>query len=545
MGEFLSSSSQYAKALDYYGALSSNVAYDREVIKLCGLTTLYMSGMCVAEIIKSTITDLDLENDLLILAYSQNTYGKKCLLRFKNLSSIKASSEYILNTSPSVLRQAYRATNASSWNYDDKIMYYASRYTPTIIYITGITLQFGRPTEIERYDIDTTGTTATIDFISSEVTQNYTIPYYDEDNTVRLRLNCTNLGSVVQHEVIDTYAGIELESGANYPTTVVDEQSFRTYYNNRIYNDVGNPDILEGEVVSGVRDVTTFVNCSVSETPPATQADSEYWDIDDATPEDQEKIADDVDSSANDEDENEEEDPNSEGEKDPGENEGNNTIPTIDNVFKYNMSQFETQWLLSEAEFQALGLLINSGDFLQSISTVIASVLGIDPLSGIVSVQVAPVSLIPNVDLTLKDMVIRGIEMTGNVKFKDTGLKSVTVQGYTLEENVKEFDLGEKLIDEQFGSYMDLVDTQMTLYLPFVGNIDLDIRDFYLGNLWIKGFVESFTGQIVYYIISKDKPDTKGNLQTKIVSTLTGNCYSTIPITQDSYGSFMNSFTRG
>ena len=355
-----------------------------------------------------------------------------------------------------------------------------------------------------------------------------------------------NFGEFIDYIPPTSLNGLSVIEGSTLPNSVIDETSFNAFLNsiNATTSLIRNPYYVSDELQDNVN-VETWLQCTVYDTPPATQAEAVDNDIDDMPEAEVENLEDDIKDNTDNNDEDEDEDPDSEGEKDTGENEGNNTIPTINDVFKYNMSQFETQWLLSEAEFQALGLLINSSDFLQNISTLIASVLGIDPLSGIISVQVAPISLIPNVDLTLQTMCIRGIEMTGNVKFKDTGLKSVTVQGNPLKENVKEFDLGEELIDEKFGSYMDLIDTQMTLYLPFIGNIDLDIRDFYLGKLWIKGFVESFTGQIVYYIISKDKPDTKGNLQTKIVSTLTGNCYSTIPLTQDCYGSFMNSFTRG
>lgn len=529
----IGSQDRYALPLDYYGNLIANTMYERDVLKLCGLTPFYMDNAIKAELIKSTITDLDLENDLLILTNGIN--NKSYLFRFKNLKSLKANftglgRPYGVYT----LYQAERPEHGN-WVYQNRVMDYCIYSSLYSITLTNNTFNFLEDTEIERYKIDNTN--YTMELVSSITTQTYVFP--KSEDSYDLTYSYSNLGSIVQHEVIDTYSGIELESGANYPTTVVDEQSFISYYSNRLYNYVGNPNIEDEEIVNNKVD-TIFVNCSVSETPPASQSDSVNWDIDDATPEDQEKIADDVDSSANDKDEeDEEDDPLSDDETKPSENEGDSTIPTIDDVFKYNMSQFQTQWVLNDAEFQSLGLLINSSDFLTAIAMKIAGILGIDPLSGIVSVQVAPISLTPNIDTTLKTMVIRGIEMTGDVKFLDTGTRTVTVQGYTLTENVKEFDLGEKDISPYFNSYTDLVDTQMTLYLPFIGNIDLDIRDFYDGSIWIKGFVESFTGQIVYYIIAK-----KEN-QTRIISTVTGNCYSTIPLNQDSYGSIMNSFTRG
>lgn len=345
-----------------------------------------------------------------------------------------------------------------------------------------------------------------------------------------------NLGQVITTESL-SFEGIEKISDATYPSSVIDDSSFMTFVNsvNGASNPIRNPYSLDGELQDDTH-VEMWLQCTTYKNPPATQSEAITNDLNDMSDDEVDELEKTIDPDV---DPDEEDDTDSDDEKKPGENEGNSTIPTINDVFKYNMSQFQTQWVLSEAEFQALGLLINSSDFLTAIAMKIAGILGIDPLSGIVSVQVAPISLTPSIDTTLKTMVIRGIEMSGEVEFLDTGTKSVTVQGYTLSENVKEFDLGEQDISTYFNSYMDLVDTQMTLYLPFIGNIDLDIRDFYDGSIWIKGFAESFTGQIVYYIIAK-----KDN-QTRIVSTVTGNCYSTIPLNQDSYGSIMNSFTRG
>lgn len=398
------------------------------------------------------------------------------------------------------------------------------------------TITFGDSLEFYTYEADSLYSLNNITLIDHSTSDTFNINSPSTAANDTRGIYFTNLGELESLSG-ESLNGLTLIEGSSYPTSVIDLASFISTYPNAIYRGINNPYYENDELITTNLHTDTWVACNVTKNIPVDQSSAQDPNVDDLTDDEVEDVLKNIDDSTDNKDE--EDDPESKDETKPGENEGNSTIPTIDDVFKYNMSQFQTQWVLSEAEFQALGLLINSSDFLTAIAMKIAGILGIDPLSGIVSVQVAPISLTPNIDTTLKTMVIRGIEMTGEVEFLDTGTKSVTVQGYTLSENVKEFDLGEKDISSYFNSYLDLVDTQMTLYLPFVGNIDLDIRDFYEGSIWIKGFAESYTGQIVYYIIAK-KED-----QTRIVSTVTGNCYSTIPLNQDSYGSFMNSFTRG
>lgn len=543
-----SSTNQYIyNPISKFDLLSANTEYSN--LLFLGYEDLIKSGIdpkWISFLIKLKITeDLTITDNDFVFGYITRIDGvdKNRITIVKNAKGKGLTCNKVLGT----INTSIVAVQRKRYNTD------YSDITPAVItgtngynvsFRNSRTIIFSESLEYLTYEVDSLYSLANITAIADSMGDTFEIYSPSTASTDTRGVYFTNLGEL-QNLSSDSLNGLSLIEGSNYPSNVIDYSSFISTYNTATYANINNPYYEDEELIVTNLHTDVWVNCNTTKSIPDNQSAAQDADLDDVSDDDWDDEIKEIDASTEEDDGEEEDDPDSEGEKDTGENEGNNTIPTINDVFKYNMSQFETQWLLSEAEFQALGLLINSSDFLQNISTLIASVLGIDPLSGIISVQIAPISLIPNVDLTLQTMCIRGIEMIGNVKFKDTGLKSVTVHGNPLEENVKEFDLGEELIDEKFGSYMDLIDTQMTLYLPFVGNIDLDIRDFYLGKLWIKGFVESYTGQIVYYIISKDKPDTKGNLQTKIVSTLTGNCYSTIPLTQDCYGSFMNSFTRG
>lgn len=480
--------------------------------------------------------DLNVEfsnNDLVIIYKVYNNGDKYRITIIRDAKNVGISSTSSWHTGlGSGLVDKWRYSDNQNWNEITPCMAMYASSGEAIPLGGSRTFTFSEQVNYETYDFSSWWSNTPVLLDSGTVSQ-FEI---SEGTDFRCGLLCTNLGSI-ETVVEEDFEGITTISGSTYPSSVIDVSSFISTYSGATYRTLSNPYYENDELVVTNLHTDTWVACNVTKNIPVDQNSAQNPNVDDLTDDDVKDVLKDIDDSTDNKDD--EDDPLSDDETNPGENEGNNTIPTINDVFKYNMSQFETQWILNEAEFQALGLLINSTDFLNVIALKIAGILGIDPLSGIVSVQVAPVSLTPNIDTTLKTMVIRGMEMSGEVKFLDTGTRTVTVQGYTLTENVKEFDLGEKDISTYFNSYMDLVDTQMTLYLPFIGNIDLDIRDFYDGSIWIKGFVESFTGQIVYYIIAK-----KEN-QTRIVSTVTGNCYSTIPLNQDSYGSIMNSFTRG
>ena len=498
--------------LDYFGRLNINTWYERDIIKLCGITPFYMESSITAKLIEDNITDLDLNNDLLI--YSRNPYTSKYyLFRFKSIENIKFNFPYMgLPINFSVLIQASKSGEATNpWVYYDRIMNYIYYYSVgDDTTLTNTIIQFNKDIDIEIYEVNKNDLSLTL--IDSTTTNSYTFPLMDNYN---LYYSYSNLGSIVQHEVIDKYEGIELESGANYPITVVDKQSFMTFYNNRLYNYVGNPDIEDGEIVNNKVD-TIFVNCSVSETPPASQSDSESWNVDNATPKDQEKIADDIDSSANDKDE--DDDGNNDDGKDDATDSGEvEEIPVelVPNTLIGSLRQYK----MNASEMINFSAGLSALDF----GDVVEALIYGNPINGVVNMA------------TTYDGLWNSTNSQDNTQVKvwNNNLEndSTPVTATLVTQPIKEIDLGTinlatntEIQEFVHDNYTDLTDCEIGLYLPFVGIINIDIHDFYKKELTLKARVDSTTGTIIYNVYSE------GDNFKHLIYTCSGNCQSKIPL---------------
>lgn len=77
-----------------------------------------------------------------------------------------------------------------------------------------------------------------------------------------------------------------------------------------------------------------------------------------------------------------------------------------------------------------------------------------------------------------------------------------------------------------YDTFADYTDTTMCLYLPFYGQINLDVNAFAQGSIEIKWLVDCYNGNICYWVYAQGAEDPRMILY----GTYSGNCAIEIPI---------------
>ena len=141
-----------------------------------------------------------------------------------------------------------------------------------------------------------------------------------------------------------------------------------------------------------------------------------------------------------------------------------------------------------------------------------------NPLQGIVSSHYIPTELLP---ATGTSAVIRmaGVDLTPH-----------TANPCTTQ--IGSHNLGSLSIPEFFGSALDYSPyTQMRLFLPFCGWIDIDPDRVVGGSLAVTYLCDAVSGDVCAYVICTDRTGTASYMYTA-----TGNCAVTLPVTGNDQG---------
>lgn len=141
-----------------------------------------------------------------------------------------------------------------------------------------------------------------------------------------------------------------------------------------------------------------------------------------------------------------------------------------------------------------------------------------NPLQGIVSSHYIPTELLPS---TGTSAVIRmaGVDLTPH-----------TANPCTTQ--IGSHSLGSLSIPEFFGSALDYSPyTQMRLFLPFCGWIDIDPDRVVGGSLAVSYLCDAVSGDVCAYVICTDRTGTASYMYTA-----TGNCGVTLPVTGNDQG---------
>ena len=119
---------------------------------------------------------------------------------------------------------------------------------------------------------------------------------------------------------------------------------------------------------------------------------------------------------------------------------------------------------------------------------------GSDPANAIISLRIYPFNVAAQVDCTSTNVYL--------------GIVDIGIPMFKIAENASiVLDLGSFLIEPKFQSFLDLAPyTTITVYVPFVGNIQLPTNEFMGRTLRIQMSVDLTTGQCVACIFANETP---------------------------------------
>lgn len=161
--------------------------------------------------------------------------------------------------------------------------------------------------------------------------------------------------------------------------------------------------------------------------------------------------------------------------------------------------------------------------------------LAINPLDFIISLNIFPAS--PDVGASTNVKLGKWVCDLGS-----TGLGR-DVMGSPLSKQFKVFDFGTVDIPENWGSFLDYTHTQIELYLPFIGVVDIDTSEVMNGSIALSYTVDFLTGMCVANVNCNRTvllPDGRTKIQ-KSQHSYQGNCAMSIPLSQQQYGNIIGS----
>lgn len=143
-----------------------------------------------------------------------------------------------------------------------------------------------------------------------------------------------------------------------------------------------------------------------------------------------------------------------------------------------------------------------------------------NPLQGIISSHFIPTELLPEVYATSTSVHVAGVDMLAYVVAPPC------------KSQIGSYTVGTLSIPEFFGNALDYSPfTQLRLYLPFCGWIEIDPDRVVGGSLSVHYICDAITGDVCAYVTCTDRDN-----HASYMYTATGNCAFTIPITGNDQG---------
>lgn len=176
--------------------------------------------------------------------------------------------------------------------------------------------------------------------------------------------------------------------------------------------------------------------------------------------------------------------------------------------------------------------------FGNSLQTAIAGML-MNPLDYIVSLNVFPYT--PRIGSPRTIKLGRWNCAPGQLEDGNLGAQST---GAPLTSQFRTIHFGQISIFENWGSFLDYSNTQIELYLPFIGCIDLDTSEVMGGTIDLDYTIDFFTGMCVANVCCNRTIETPdGETYTQYAQhSYQGNCAINVPLGQVQYGNMVGSF---
>lgn len=171
--------------------------------------------------------------------------------------------------------------------------------------------------------------------------------------------------------------------------------------------------------------------------------------------------------------------------------------------------------------------------------------LSINPLDFIISLMVFPTK--PDVGAA------ENIKLGGWLAAATGGAAlGFDAQGNRLSSQFKVVDFGTLQIPENWGNFLDY-QTQIELYLPFIGTVSIDVSECMGGSINVQYTIDFFTGMCVANVLCSKPtfvlPSGKVMQNVEAQHAFQGNCAIQIPLSAINYGnmigSLINACTQG
>ena len=105
-------------------------------------------------------------------------------------------------------------------------------------------------------------------------------------------------------------------------------------------------------------------------------------------------------------------------------------------------------------------------------------------------------------------------------------LAKCITERFVSNEGTSEIELNSRFLENfGWGDFTDFTETQMTIYLPFVGTINLEAQFFMQGKIRLEWIIDVYSGNITYWISGRNINSDK----EIIYGIYSGNCAAPIP----------------
>lgn len=115
--------------------------------------------------------------------------------------------------------------------------------------------------------------------------------------------------------------------------------------------------------------------------------------------------------------------------------------------------------------------------------------------------------------------------------------------GLPLTNQFKTFNFGSIEVPENWGSFLDYSHTQIELFLPFIGSVEIDTAEVMNGEIEVEYTIDFFTGMCVANVnCNKTVELPDGTTQPQYSQhAYQGNCAINVPLSQVQYGNMIGS----
>lgn len=334
----------------------------------------------------------------------------------------------------------------------------------------------------------------------------------------RVNIYGNNIGKEAKMVINETsIEGLTLIPNANYPNTIVDYTSFINKYNSVIRQTMRNPYFIQGEM-QDVLNGYEWIDCTVTKTPPTTQSDAQNSTLDNLTTDEVDDIIKDINNASDDKDNKDDDTPPNDNKVTEGIEGPGTEYPDLDEIgdpCSAGVNGFIKLYKLSKAEFEAFSSEITSSNFWDALVSLPFSILG-DPFKKIISLQVGYFW-----DTT---------HVTNNQAIK-FGIVETHVTADILNRSNFDYDIGELEVNRLYNNYLDYIAIGMTLYLPYVGFVDINPVTFISRVIKLHARINNLSGVITYYVSVKESLNSANEY---LINTFEGKCQQEIPINETS-----------